>query len=110
MVVVKAYQEDGLEVSWNVFMEELWADFDPMDCEDFDESLSKIRHTKSLREYQKEFERLGNKVQGWTQKALVGTFMGELKTDIVDGIQMFKLKTLKEVISLAKIKDEQLNH
>lgn len=41
-----------------------------------DEALSKIEQTGSLREYQKEFERLGNQVRGWTQKALVGTFMG----------------------------------
>jgi hypothetical protein len=38
------------------------------------------------RDYQQEFKRLGNQVRGWTQKALVGTFMGGLKTDISDGI------------------------
>ena len=62
----------------------------------------------SLRDYQKEFERLGNRVQGWTQKALVGTFMGGLKTEIADGIRMFKPKSLKEVISFARMRDEQL--
>jgi hypothetical protein len=80
-----------------------------MDCEDFDKSLSKIRQTGSLREYQKEFERLGNRVPWWTPKALVGTFMGGLKPEIADGIQMFKPKSLKEAISLARIRDEQLN-
>ena len=63
-------------VSWEIFKEELWACFCPIDCEDFDESLTKIRQSGSLCDYQKEFERLGNKVQGWTQKALVDTFMG----------------------------------
>jgi hypothetical protein len=38
------------------------------------------------RDYQQEFKRLGNQVRGWTQKALLGTFMGGLKTDISDGI------------------------
>ncbi|KAJ8767406.1 hypothetical protein K2173_017450 [Erythroxylum novogranatense] len=41
-------------------------------------------------------------------KALVGTFMGGLKPEIVKGIRMFKLKTLKDAISLARMKDEQL--
>lgn len=50
-------------------MEELWARFGPIEYEDYDEALSKA-------DYQKEFERLGNKIRGWTQKALVGTFMG----------------------------------
>jgi hypothetical protein len=34
--------------------------------------------------------------------------MGGLKMNISDGIQMFKLRTLKEVISLARMKDDQL--
>ena len=62
----------------------------------------------SLRDYQREFERLGNRVQGWTQRTLVGTFMGGLRPDISDGIRMFKPQTLKEVISLARMKDDQL--
>ncbi|XP_010275983.1 PREDICTED: uncharacterized protein LOC104610859 [Nelumbo nucifera] len=62
----------------------------------------------SLHDYQKEFERLGNWVHGWTQKALVGTFMGGLKPDIADNIWMFKPRSLKEVTSLARMRDEQL--
>ena len=68
----------------------------------------KLSKKGSLRDYQKEFERLGNKVSGWTQKALVGTCMGGLELEIVEGIQMFKLKTLTEAISLAKMKDDHL--
>ena len=56
----------------------------------------------------KEFERLVNKVSGWTQKALVGTFMGGLELEIVEGIWMFTPKTLKEAISLARMKDDHL--
>ena len=90
-------------MSWGMFVEEIWSHFRPKDCEDFDESLSTIQQMGSLRDYQKEFERLGNKVHGWTPKALVGTFVGGLKPKIVDGIRMFKLKTLKEAISLARM-------
>jgi hypothetical protein len=67
-----------------------------------------IRQTGSLHEYQREFERLGNRVRGWTQKALVGTFMGGLRSDISDDIRMFKPQTLKDVISFARMKDDQL--
>lgn len=65
-------------------------------------------HGSKLHDYQKEFERLGNLVQGWTQKALVGTFMGGLKYEIANGIRMFNPKTLKEAISLARMKDGQI--
>ena len=62
-----------------------------------------------MRDYQQEFERLGNRVRGWTQKALIGTFMGGLKMEISDAIHMFKPRTLKEAISLARMKDDQLS-
>ncbi|KAL5789722.1 hypothetical protein ACOSQ2_004610 [Xanthoceras sorbifolium] len=104
----RTHKDEGKEVTWEIFVEELWARFGPTDCEDFDEALSKIKQTGSLRDYQKEFERLGNRVHGWTQKALVRTFMGGLKVDIADGIRMFKPKSLKKAISLARIKDERL--
>jgi len=82
----RAYKEEGRTVTWEIFEEELWARFGPTECEDFDEALSKIRQVGSLRDYQKEFERLGNRVHGWTQKALVGTFMSGLKVEISDAI------------------------
>ena len=82
--------------------------FGPIDCEDFDEALSRVKQTGTLRDYQKEFERLGNRVQGWTQKALVNTFMGGLKLEISEEILLFRPRTLKEVFSLARMRDEQL--
>lgn len=45
----------------------------------------------SLRDYQKEFEKRGNKVQSWTQKALVETFLEGFRSDTVNEIRMFKL-------------------
>ena len=97
-------------MTWENFHEELWARFGPTECEDFDKALSKVKQMGSLRDYQKEFERLENRVQGWTQKALVGTLMGGLKPEIANGIRMFKPKLLKEAISLARMRDEQLTH
>lgn len=95
-------------MTWEIFEEELWARFGPIECEDFDEALSRVKQVGSLQDYQKEFERLGNRVHGWTQKALVGTFMGGLKAEIAEGIWMFKLKSLKKAISLARMQDDQL--
>lgn len=91
-----------------MFADELWARFGPPDGEDFDEALSHIKEGGSLRDYQREFEKLGNRIHGWTQKALVGTFMGGLNPEVADGIRMFKPQTLKEVISLARTRDDQI--
>ncbi|KAL5808308.1 hypothetical protein ACOSQ3_028999 [Xanthoceras sorbifolium] len=89
-VYLASYHLEGEANQWWRWLQQLWARFGPTDCEDFDEAL------------------LGNRVHGWTQKALVGTFMGGLKVDIADCIRMFKPKSLKEAISLAYMNDEQL--
>ena len=104
----KAYKEEGRTVTWRDFEEELWARFGPTDCEDFDEALSRVRQVGTLRDYQREFERLGNRVHGRTQKALVRTFMGGLNPEISDGVRMFKPKTLKEAINLARMQEDQV--
>ncbi|KAE8662834.1 hypothetical protein F3Y22_tig00113124pilonHSYRG00171 [Hibiscus syriacus] len=54
------------------FEDEVRVRFGLPDYEDFDEVLSRVRQTGTLRNYQREFERVGNRVRGWTQKALVG--------------------------------------
>ncbi|ESQ56286.1 hypothetical protein EUTSA_v10027465mg [Eutrema salsugineum] len=103
-----ALRGDQIHITWEVFEEELWARFGPTDGEDFNEALSRVWQTGSLREYQEEFERLQKKVHGWPQAALVGTFMGGLHPSIADGIRMFRPKTLKEMINYARLQDGQL--
>ncbi|KAA8544713.1 hypothetical protein F0562_019440 [Nyssa sinensis] len=106
--VRRTYQNEDRVITWLDFEDELWACFGPSDCENFDKDLSRIRQLGSLRDYQKEFERLGNQVRGWTQKALVDTFMGGLKPEISDAIRLFKPQTLKEAIGLARMRGDQL--
>jgi len=62
-----------------------------------------------LWEYQQEFERLANRVDGWPQKALVGTFLGGLKNNVVSAVWMFKPKTLRDAIELARMRDDNLS-
>jgi hypothetical protein len=82
--------------------------FRPTEVEDYDEALSRIQKDESLQEYQQEFERLANQVNRWPQKALVGTFLGGLKQEIVFALRMFKLKTLCDAIELARMGDDNL--
>ncbi|KAJ0025652.1 hypothetical protein Pint_07341 [Pistacia integerrima] len=61
----------------------------------------------SLRDYQKEFKRLGNRVHGWSQKTLVGSFMGGLRSEISETIHMFKPETGPQLLLLeGNIDDE----
>ena len=105
----KVYREENKVVTWEKFKKESLVRFGPTEADDFDEALSRICQSGTLREYQWEFERLANRVDGWPQKALVMAFMGELKEDITLEIRMFKSKTLSEAIELARIRDESMN-
>lgn len=84
--LTKARRNDPHQIPWEAFETELWTRFGLMDGENFDEALSHIRLKGSLIEYQREFEGLQNKVEGWSEKALVGTYMGGLNISISSGI------------------------
>lgn len=106
--ISKALMLDPNTAPWETFEQELWVRFGPSEGENFHEALSKIHQTGSLREYQKEFERLMNKVDNWSEAALVGSFLGGLKDTIADNVRMFSPTTLRSVINLARLRDEQL--
>lgn len=106
--ISKALRLDPNTAPWETFEHELWVRFGPSEGENFHEALSKIRQTGSLREYQKEFERLMNKTDNWSEAALVGTFLGGLKDSIADNVRMFSPTTLRAVINLARLRDDQL--
>lgn len=105
----KTNREEGRVVDWATFEEELWAKFGMTEFEECDEALLRIRQTSPLREYQQEFERLGNRVHSWTQKALVSTFIGGLKPELANRIRMFRPKTLKDAVGLARMREEQMD-
>ena len=44
--------------------------------------MKKLQKIGSLIENQEEFERLGNKVHGWPEEALIRVFMGGLMMEI----------------------------
>ena len=49
----RAYREKKPMVTWETFTEELWARFGSTECEDFDETLSHVKQTGILRDYQR---------------------------------------------------------
>ena len=45
---------------------------------------------------------------GWYEEALIGMFMGRLTMEIAEAVRMFKPQSLKDVISLVRMKDGQV--
>jgi hypothetical protein len=49
-------------------------------------------------------------VVGWTQKALIGTFLRGLKVEISLDVCKFKPRTLRATIKFARMREDELNH
>jgi hypothetical protein len=108
VVAVAIYVQDAKPLVWVNFEQKLLARFGPTDYEDFDEALSHIEQKGTVREYQREFECLANRVVDWPEKALVGTFLGGLRANIANPVKMFKPWTLRETIQFARMQDDQM--
>lgn len=68
--------------------------FGSSDYEDFDEALAKLQHTEIVREYQVNFEKLATHINGWPEKALVGSFNKGLKGRNRRDVKIFKPTTI----------------
>ncbi|CAL1388156.1 unnamed protein product [Linum trigynum] len=108
-LVEKVHMTDGVVITWEIFASELWTRFGPADEDDADEAITRIKQIGLLQDYQQEFERLGNKVDGWTQKSLVGTFIGGLKPENSETLRLYRPDLLKEAIRLARIREDQIS-
>ncbi|XP_077251400.1 uncharacterized protein LOC143890563 [Tasmannia lanceolata] len=104
------YEKVHKNMEWKGLTLALCVRFGPTDFHEFDSTLNKLQQTASVREYQKQFERLSNMVEGWTEKALVGTFVGGLKDELAGEVQVFCPKTLNDAIGLARMIEEKIQH
>lgn len=66
----RVQRDEGIEITWGLFEREIMIRFGPTEYECFDEALSRVRQTGTLRDYQRDFERLVNRVVGWPQSVL----------------------------------------
>ncbi|KAF8407600.1 hypothetical protein HHK36_006734 [Tetracentron sinense] len=102
------YERIHPAMTWVTFVRALFVRFGPSDYEDFDEALSKLRQTGTIREYQMQFEKLENRVEGWPEKALVGCFIAGLKEDIRADIKLFRPATMLATVGLARMQEDRL--
>lgn len=104
----RMYRRRGKLVRWKDFEKELMVHFGPLEYTDYDEALSHIRQMGTLREYQKEFERLANRVRDWPEKALVGAFIGGLKPELAAEVRVYRPHTYADAMEMARLRDDHL--
>lgn len=104
----RVYRKKGRRIWWKIFKKELIIRFGPSEYTNYDEALAHIRQNGTLREYQKEFERLASRVYDWPEKALVGAFIGGLKNDLAAEVRVFRPKTYAAAVDIARLRDDHL--
>lgn len=95
-------------MEWKEFASALCQQFGSSDYEKFDETLSKLQQTGTVREYQVNFENLATHVNGWPRKALVRSFIRGLKDEIRRDVNIFKPTTVLAAVGLARMQEEKL--
>ena len=104
----RIYHKKRKNVRWKDFEKEVLIRFGPTGYIDYDEALSRIKQIGSLRDYLVQFERLSTQVQGWSEKALIGTFTGGLKPELSKEVKVSKPRTLRQAIEYARLQDDYL--
>lgn len=105
---VKYIIKKGEPIRWKDFEKELITRFGSSEYTDYDEALAHIKQMGNLRDYQKEFECLANRVQDWPEKALVGAFMGGLKPELAAEVRMHRPSTYCEAIKFARLQEDHI--
>eukprot|EP00268_Persea_americana_P048348 TRINITY_DN5100_c0_g1_i4.p1 TRINITY_DN5100_c0_g1~~TRINITY_DN5100_c0_g1_i4.p1 ORF type:complete len:391 (-),score=65.99 TRINITY_DN5100_c0_g1_i4:1091-2182(-) len=97
------------EASWKEFVDAMDARFALTRSEDFAGKLSKLRQTSTVLEYQKEFQKLSNRVKGLSEKYLISVYLSGLKDEIRIGVQKLRPPTLPEAFTLSQLQEEEVS-
>ncbi|RWR84947.1 Ty3/gypsy retrotransposon protein [Cinnamomum micranthum f. kanehirae] len=103
------YNDYVLGATWEQFVLAMDAWFGPSKSEDFAGKLSKLRQNSTVLEYQREFQRLSNRVKGLSESYLVSLYLSGLRDDVRIGVQKLEPTNLPDVFSLARLQEEEAN-
>ncbi|KAF8395493.1 hypothetical protein HHK36_019439 [Tetracentron sinense] len=98
-----------LHSTWKDMTSTMLNRFGHVDFEILDGLLTKMKQGAStVSGYQEEFEKLANRVEGWSDCTLMGTFMQGLRDEIGQKVLMFRPFTLQEAMGLVRRQEEKL--
>ncbi|CAA0824986.1 Unknown protein, partial [Striga hermonthica] len=102
------HKNHGEHMRWRDFEKELITRFGSSDYHDYNEALSRIKQVGSLKDYQKEFERIASRVRDWPEAALVGTFVGGLKAGLAAEVRLDRSRSMRAAIESARLHEDHL--
>lgn len=82
--------------------------FGPSTFVNHQQALFKLQQTTTVSDYQKEFERLSNRVTCLSPRAILDCFISGLHVDIKNELALLKPTTIADAIGMAKLVESKL--
>ncbi|MCH81146.1 hypothetical protein A2U01_0001927 [Trifolium medium] len=89
--------------TWDAFTTALETRFGPSSFDNHQQALFKLKQTTTVADYQREFERLCNRVTGLPSLAIVDCFISGLKPEIHHELAIHQPQSISHAIGLAKL-------
>jgi hypothetical protein len=89
--------------TWDAFTTALETRFGPSSFDNHQQALFKLRQTTTVADYQRDFERLCNRVAGLPPMAIVDCFVSGLKPHIRHELAIHQPHSISQAIGLAKL-------
>lgn len=99
---------NNLLSSWEDFVRALELRFGPSSFENHQQALFKLQQTNTVSEYQRDFERLCNRVTGLSHDAILDCFISGLKSEIQNELAILRPTDISQAIGLAKLVEAKL--
>lgn len=97
-----------LLTTWEEFTRALELRFGPSSFENHQQALFKLQQTGTVSDYQREFERLCNRVIGLSQPAILDCFLSGLRPEIHHELAILNPTSISQTIGLAKLVETKL--
>ena len=99
---------NGLITNWDRFVESVKNRFGPSKYEDPQGALSKLLQTGTVEDYQREFEKLMNRVTDIPESLLISFYVSGHKIHLQRELLVSKPTTLGDAFALARITEAHL--
>lgn len=101
-------ERSNVIASWEDFTKGLLTRFGPSQFEDAIASLTKLRQSSTVEDYQTKFEELANRTSGLNESFMVSCFLGGLHEDIRLSVRMLQPNSLSNAVGLARLQEEKI--
>ncbi|XP_040998177.1 uncharacterized protein LOC121244221 [Juglans microcarpa x Juglans regia] len=103
------YEKDEKRLRWTMFEKEFLLQFGPSPTINHHGQLAKLKQEGKVHHYIEEFRQLQTLVRGWSEEALIGTFVDGLKPWLAKEIKLKQPIRIQEVMRMAEILEESDN-